>query len=271
MSTHDDAAHLALAARPVTVQSTDYARAETMMFIATHEAAGLKWWQISALLKAAVKDGAAVLAPSYKTKRRWNTLIADVDTANWAPALAPDCQGRTATAELSPEAWAGFETLPGLARKNGTGWPVKEAWRRIVDQKAARSWMCPGYRMAMRRWGRQDEVHKRALRMGVDGAVKSLIQYQPRIVEGMFAMSHGRLDGWEVKDRFRNGKIGYPWGIVYTDRASSRILRYAISDSENKEAIIRVFDNSDPDGLSAHGRSICRLTMSIRTTGPRPG
>ncbi|MDF3607990.1 hypothetical protein PE067_18775 [Paracoccus sp. DMF-8] len=33
----------------------------------------------------------------------------------------------------------------------------------------------------------------------------------------------------------------------------------------------RVFDNSDPDGLSAHGRSICRLTMSIRTTGPRPG
>ncbi|WP_323042586.1 hypothetical protein [Gemmobacter sp.] len=50
MGTQDDAAHLALAAKPVTVQNTAYARAETMMFIAKHEAAGLKWGQIAGLL-----------------------------------------------------------------------------------------------------------------------------------------------------------------------------------------------------------------------------
>ncbi|MDF3605454.1 hypothetical protein PE067_04375 [Paracoccus sp. DMF-8] len=138
MGVRDDAAHLALAAKPVTVQNTAYARAETMMFIAKHEAAGLKWGHISALLKAAVKDGSAVLAPSHATKRRWSALIAGVDTVNWAPALAPEYRGRTVTAEISPEAWAEFETLLYLAGKNGTGWPLKEAWRRIEEQKVAR-------------------------------------------------------------------------------------------------------------------------------------
>lgn len=43
----DDEAHLTLAAKPVGVQNTANARAETMMFIAKHEAAGLKWRQIA--------------------------------------------------------------------------------------------------------------------------------------------------------------------------------------------------------------------------------
>lgn len=239
MGTHDDDAHLALSAKPITVQNTAYARAETMMFIAKHERAGLKWGHIAGLLKVEVAKGvSAVLAPSYATKRRWDGLIAGVDTVNWAPALAPQYQGRTVTADLSPEAWAEFEMLLSLAGKNGTGWPQKEAWRRIEDQKAARGWAWPCYRTVMRHWERQDEVRKRALRMGADEAAKSLIQYQPRTVEGMCAMQQVELDGREfkVKVRFRDGKIGCPWVIVYTDRASSRIVGYAISDSENEEA-----------------------------------
>ncbi|MFV0408699.1 MAG: transposase domain-containing protein [Paracoccus sp. (in: a-proteobacteria)] len=241
MGTHDDAAHLALAAKPVTIQNTAYVRAETMMFIARHERGCLKWGQIAGLLKAeAAKSDIAILAPSYATKRRWDALIAGVDTVNWAPALAPKYQGCTAMAELSPEAWAEFETLLGLAGKNGTGWPLKEAWRRIEDQKAARGWIWPDYRTVMRRWDALDEVRKRVLRMGVDEAAKSLIQYQPRTVEGLFAMQQVELDGREfkVKVRFRDGKIGCPWVIVYTDRASSRIVGYAVSDSENEEASV---------------------------------
>ena len=255
MGTHDDAAHLTLAAKPVTVQNAAYTRAETMMFIARHERAGLKWGQIARLLKVeTAKSDTAILAPSHATMRRWAALIAGVDTVNWAPALASGYQGRTVTAELSPEAWAEFETLLGLAGKNGTGWPLKEAWRRIEDQKAARGWAWPCYRTVMRRWDAMDEVRKRALRMGADEAAKSLIQYQPRTVEGMFAMSQVELDGREfkVKVRFRDGKIGCPWVIVYTDRASSRIVGYAISDSENEEATaeatIRMCEENDiPD------------------------
>ncbi len=255
MGTQDDAAHLALAAKPVTIQNTAYSRAETMMFIAKHEAVGLKWGQIADLLKAeALKDGSAILVPSHMTKRRWEALIAGLDTVNWAPALAPDYQGRTVTAEISPEAWAEFEALLGLAGKNGTGWPLKEAWRRIEDQTTARGWAWPCYRTVMRHWERQDEVRKRALRMGADEAAKSLIQYQPRTVEGMWAMQQVELDGREfkVKVLFRDGKIGCPWVIVYTDRASSRIVGFAISDSENEEAAaeatIRMCDeNGIPD------------------------
>ncbi|WP_444455378.1 hypothetical protein ACTTAI_08915 [Rhodobacter capsulatus] len=139
MGEHDDAAHVALAAKPLGVQNTAYARAETMMFVAKHRAAGLTDGQIAQHLQTeAAKTGAAILAPSCATLDRWSKAIAGIAPINWAPALAPKYQGRTVTAEVSPEAWAEFETLLGLAGKNGTGWPLKEAWQKIEEQKAAR-------------------------------------------------------------------------------------------------------------------------------------
>ena len=62
------------------------------------------------------------------------------------------------------------------------------------------------------------------------------------------------LDGREFKVKvwFRDGKIGGPWVIVYTDRASSRIVGYTISDSGKEEATaeatIRMCEENDiPD------------------------
>lgn len=252
LGVQDEAAHLALASKPVGVQGTAYARAETMMFIAKHERAGLKWGQIAALLEVeAAKTDAAILAPSHVTIKRWAALIAGVDVVNWAPALAPEYQGRTATAELSPDAWSEFETLLGLAGKNGTGWPLKAAWQRIEDQKAMRGWAWPCYRTVLRRWEALDEVRKRTLRLGADEAAKSLAQYQPRTVEGMFSMQQVELDGREfkVKVRFRDGKIGCPWVMIYVDRASNRILSHVVSESENEEATA----NATIQMCEAHG------------------
>lgn len=157
---------------------------------------------------------------------------------NWAPALAPAYQGRTVTAEVSPEAWEMFEDLIGLSGKNGTGYPLKAAWQKIDDQKALRGWAWPCYRTVMRHWERLDEARKRTLRMGAEQAAKSLTQYQPRSVAGMFAMSQVELDGREFKVtvRFRDGKAGCPWVIIYVDRASNRILSHTVSESENEEA-----------------------------------
>ncbi len=236
---HDDAAHLALAAKPVTVQNTAYARAETMMFIAKREWAGLKWGQIAGLLKAeAAKDGSAILAPSQITVRRWAARIADVDTVNWAPALAPAHQGRTATAELSPEAWEQFEFYIYTAGKNGTGYPLKAAWETVVGDAPEQGWAWPCYRTVMRHWDRLDEARKRVLRDGEEAAAKSLRQYNPRTVKDMFAMQQVELDGREFKVlvRFEDGRIGCPWVIIYVDRASNRILSHTVSESENEEA-----------------------------------
>lgn len=239
MGIHDDAAHLALAAKPVTVQNTAYARAETMMFIAKHEAAGLKWGQIAGLLKAeAAKDGSAVLAPSHATKLRWDGRIAGVDTVNWAPALAPAYQGRTATAELSPEAWEQFEFYIYAAGKNSTGYPLKAAWEKVMVDAAEQGWAWPCYRTVMRHWDRLDEARKRVLRDGEKAAAKSLRQSNPRTVKDMFAMQQVELDGREFKVlvRFADGRIGCPWVIIYVDRASNRILSHVVSESENEEA-----------------------------------
>lgn len=207
------------------------------------------------LLRAqAAKDGSAILAAPNVTIRRWAASIDGGEPINWAPALAPAYEGRTATVELSLEAWAEFETLIGLAGKNGTGWPLREAWRRVEDQKAEKGWASPCYRTEMRRWDGLDEVRKRTLRDGVDVAVKSLVQYHPRTVAGLFAMQQVELDGREFKvlTRFRDGTIGCPWVTVYTDRASSRIVGWSISESENEEATaeatIRMCeDNGIPD------------------------
>lgn len=284
MGEHDAAAHVALAAKPVGVQNTAYARAETMMFIAKHRAAGLTNGQIVQRLRAeAAKAGATILAPSCATLDRWSKAIAGLAPINWAPALAPNYQGRTVTAEVSPEAWGEFETLLGLAGKNGTGWPLKEAWQKIENQKAARGWAWPCYRTVLRHWERQDEVRKRALRMGADEAVKSLIQHQPRTVEGLLAMQQVELDGREFKVmvRFRDGRVGCPWVLIYVDRASNRIVSHGVSESENEEAAadvtIRMCEtNGIPDlvytdnGSAFNGRRMAGgLTPLIRRKNTR--
>jgi hypothetical protein len=88
IGTHDDAAHVALAAKPVTIQNSAYARAETMMFVAKHRAAGLTPGHIARLLRAeATKAGTNILDASRVTLGRWSERIAGIDPINWAPAL----------------------------------------------------------------------------------------------------------------------------------------------------------------------------------------
>lgn len=247
MGQYDDDAHLAFQAKPVTVQNKGYAAAETMMFIAKHEKAGLKPAQIAALVKEeAAKADKTILSPSPATLLRWRKMIANVDPINWAPALAPNYKGRTVTAKISPEAWTEFEDLVGLSGKNGTGVPLKELWRRIADQKAAKGWHWPPYRTVLRRWNRLDPVRRRTLQFGPEAAARSLTQYQPRTIDGMFAMEQVELDGREfkvlsnygdvLKIKLRDGSIGCPWVITYTDRASSCVVGFSISTSENEEA-----------------------------------
>ena len=73
--------------------------------------------------------------------------------------------------------------------------------------------------------------------MGADEAAKSITQRLPRSVDGLKAMEQVELDGREfkVKVTFDDGTVGCPWVIVYADRASSKIVGWAISNSENED------------------------------------
>lgn len=241
MGVQDDAAHLALAAKPVGVQNTAYARADTMMFIAKHEAAGLKWRQIAGLLEAeAAKAASAILVPSRMTSHRWARMIAGLDPVNWAPALAPAYEGKKECAEIAAEAWDHFEFLIAAGGKNGTGFPLLQAYQRTMDHARHMGWAVDAsYRTFLRRWEKLPAARRRTLRDGADHAAASLTMYQPRSVTQVQAMQQVELDGREfgVVCRFRDGTLGCPWVIMIVDRASSKVLGWSISTSENAEAV----------------------------------
>lgn len=77
----DDEAHLALAARPITVQAAAQERFRILMIYAKHRAAGLTWGQIAPLIKAAGFEE----VPCYETVRRWERLVEGFEPANWTP------------------------------------------------------------------------------------------------------------------------------------------------------------------------------------------
>lgn len=229
----DDAAHLALMAKPVGVQATAHARAKVLGLVHKGRAAGLKWCQIAPQIKAASLGE----VPCEQTVNRWFKRVEGIDPANWAPALAPDYRGRTARAPMSEAAWDEFCALVAAWGRNGTGANLKKAWAKVAEKKAKQGWAWPPYRTVLRTFYRLPVEQQRTLTKGEEDAAKSLTMRLHRSVDGMKAMEQVELDGREfkVKVRFENGTVGCPWIIVYADRASSKIVSWAISDSENEE------------------------------------
>lgn len=231
----DDAAHLALMAKPVGVQQTAHARAKVLGLVHKGRAVGLKWHQIAPQIKA---SGLGKV-PSEQTVNRWFKRVEGVDPANWVPALAPEYKARAVLAPMSAAAWDEFCTLVAAWGRNGTGVNLKKAWAKVAEKKVANTWIWPPYRTVLRAFYCLTIDDQRALTLGAEDAAKSLNMRLHRSVDGMIAMEQVELDGREfkVKVLFENGKIGCPWIIVYADRASSKIVGWAISDSENAEAV----------------------------------
>lgn len=229
----EDAAHLVLAAKPVGMQETAHARAKVLGLVHKGRTAGLKWHQIAPQIKAASLGE----VPCEQTVNRWFKRVEGVDPANWAPALAPDYKGRTAKAPVSEAAWDDFCALVSAWGRNGTGANLRKAWAKVSEKKAKNAWVWPSYRTVLRAFYRLPVEEQRTMTKGADAAAKSITQRLHRSVDGMKAMEQVELDGREfkVKVRFENGTVGCPWIIVYADRASSKIVSWAISDSENEE------------------------------------
>jgi transposase InsO family protein len=123
--------------------------------------------------------------------------------------------------------------------KKGTGYPLKQAYQETLKEAAKRGWAVKAsYKTFTRRWADLPAARRRTLEMGAQAAAASLIQTQPRSVTGMHAMHQVELDGKEfgVLVRWPDGAISCPWVIMYCDRASSKVLSWSISTSENAEA-----------------------------------
>lgn len=230
----DDAAHVELQGKPVGVQEKAYHRAALLAFVHKHRQAGLKWRQIAPLF-----NGAGFCeGPSEQTVQRWFKDVDGIDPANWAPALAPDYKGRSVKAAMADEAWQEFCAKVAASGRNGTGVNFRRLWKQVRDTTAKAGWAWPSYPTVLREFQRLAVEQQRALTKGAEEAAKSITIRLERSVEGLFAMEQVELDGREfkVKVRFEDGTVGCPWIIVYADRASSKIVGWAISDSENAEA-----------------------------------
>ena len=229
----NDAAHVELQTKPIGVQHAAHARAEILTFVHRHQAAGLSWPQIAAQFKAAgFGDG-----PSYKTVKRWFEMVADVAPADWAPALAPDYVGRNTKAPITEAAWEEYCAKVATSGRNGTGVNFKRLWKQVKATADKSGWAWPSYETVQREFRRLPVEQQRVLRDGAEAAAKSITMRLPRSLEGLRAMEQVELDGREfkVKVRFENGEIGCPHVIVYADRASCKIVGWAISDSENED------------------------------------
>lgn len=215
------------------VQESAHIRAALLAFVHRHRLAGLKWHQIAPQIKAAGLGE----VPTEATVKRWFKRVEGIDPANWAPALAPEYKGRTARAPMSEAAWDEFCALVAAWGRNGTGVNLRKAWSKVAEKKAKNAWVWPPYRTVLRAFYRLPVEEQRTLTMGEEDAAKSITQRLHRSVAGMKAMEQVELDGREfkVKVRFENGIVSCPWIIVYVDRASSKIVSWAISESENEE------------------------------------
>jgi putative transposase len=233
----DDEAHLALAARPVTVQAVAQERFRILMIYAKHRAAGLNWGQIAPLIKAAGFED----VPSYETVRRWERLVEGLEPANWAPRLAPAYMGRTAKAALSEAAWTFFENSIETTGRNGTtGINFKYTWKKTKAKADEMGWEWPCYRTVLRRWYAMPAARQRAKELGAEAAATSLTLFPKRLVKGMFAMEQAEQDFREFKVHcaWEDGSLRCPWVGFAVDRASSKIIGHTVAQSGSEEAVV---------------------------------
>ncbi len=241
----DDAAHLALEAKPPGVREEAYRRATIMGVVMRHRAAGRTWAQVIAHLweNPPVPDTPEdpFKAPSEATLKDWCSRVEGVDPVNWGPALAPgyDTKGRPKV-PCDPAAWEYFLNEVAGAGGNGTGPNLRRAHGKAVKAAAKEGWTFPRhYRTALRHWQAMDVERQRTIRDGEAAAVKSLTTFQPRSVADMVAMEQVEVDFREfgVWCRWPDGAVSCPWIGVAVDRASGRIVGWTVAGSESEEAV----------------------------------
>lgn len=237
--TYDDAAHIELLKRPFKAQSKAHESALKLMFITKRERVGLTWDQIEEAGKAEFKD-----FPTRNTWKSWKRKTKGVDPANWAPALVPDWKGSGTGHAVSEEAMERLVELMMLTGKNGRGYTLKGAYLEVKSEAKEKGWNWPALHTVRRRWNAMDPITRIVATKGEERAVAQLRMTQFQHTVGLHAMDCVDIDGREFKVfvRWPDGSIGCPWVVALVDRASHKVVGYAVGRSENadvtEEAII---------------------------------
>ena len=197
---------------------------------------GLSWPERAAL--ACDKFGPE--GTSEASLERLSKAVEGVDPINFAPALLPG-HGKSGppSAEPSPEAWALFLSI---LQRAGEDFPLIAAWRDVEDVKGLEGWDWPSSATVRRRWHGLPLAARLHARIGTDGAVKRLAQPAMRDKTTIRPLEWVPLDGRTLVFRvdFGDGRAVRPVMIALVDVASSAVLGWALSTSENARSTQRL-------------------------------
>ena len=115
---------------------------------------------------ALVRERFGSKGTSRASLKRLQRQVQGIDPINYAPALLDDYKATVKRAEFSEEAWRFFMTM---IRDAAPDWPLKEAWRRVLDAGHVQGWAVPSYPTFYRRWCALSEVQRRQARLRQHG------------------------------------------------------------------------------------------------------
>lgn len=200
---------------------------------------------------AAVQIVADQVGESTSTLRRWQQLVADLDRADWLPALAPKWAGRTDTADCSIEAWEFFKT--DFLRMSQPR--AEPCYRRLEEAAAAHGWTIPSLRTLQRRLARElPPAVQRMARIGPE-AVKRSLPAQRRDHAVFHALEAINGDGHrlDVFARDGQGNVFRPTLLAWQDIYSGKWLGWRVGVDECAELVRLSFaDVCRNHGLTSH-------------------
>lgn len=193
------------------------------------------------------RDG--IRGGSVQSLCRWAADVAGVDRAYWLAMLLPAYTGRTATADIEPEAWAIFKA--DFLRLEAPS--AASCYRRLQRIAASHAdWApLPALRTFIRRIEREIAPQVRVLARKGDDALMRMYPAQERDRAVFTALQGVNADGhvWDVGVTFPDGSTGRPVIVAFQDLYSGKILGWRLAPTESADLVRLAF----ADTVSTYG------------------
>jgi len=173
---------------------------------------------------------------SKPSLKRILKAVEGVDSINFAPALLAGYKGRSATADVSQEAWDAFLSL---VKKSFYTHRLSAIYDDIAEQVEKNGWHWPSRATIHRRWHQLDKLTQYTLRHGAAKAEKMVYQPHLRDISNLQALQWVEMDGrtLDLWAQFEDGTVGRPTLLAWVDRASHKALGIEIGKSENMQLV----------------------------------
>lgn len=166
---------------------------------------------------------------------RWQQDVVRADRKDWLALLLPHYSGRTATADIEPEAWELFKA-DYLRQEQPSASSCYDRLERIAD---ARGWTLPSLKTFTRRVVRELPRAVRVLAREGEEALAKTYPAQERDRSMLEALDGVNADGhrWDFNVRFPDGRIGRPCILGWQDLGRGKLLAWRLGDNENSDMV----------------------------------